>query len=359
MDAVPLIPSEKIVCARNDTTFLGRGGFGEVHRGKWSVTPVAIKELLSDALVGAALEEFDKEALIHSRLRHPNIVQLFGITRDVRGSAMIMELLDTSLFRLLHHSKADVPFEERVRMGQEVVAGLDFLHDQKIIHRDLKTLNILLNKERQAKLGDFGLAKLRTSSASVSKGGSVGTPAYMAPELFKRQPQYSVKSDIFASGMVLWELVARDIPFKDAEMQAQIIAWITQGELEPIPEGIHPALKRAIEGAWAKDPAQRPSLSTIAGLLAEAACAGGAGPPPPAAGGSGVAPAQTLAGGLASGLAGMSVAASAGGAGAHVTVVGGLASVQVPAVKVGVREPDMLSGMKFAHTSHPHTIHPC
>lgn len=168
----------------------------------------------------------------------------------------------------------------------------------------------------------------------MSKGGSKGTPAYMAPELYKRPPQYSAKSDIFALGIVLWELVTREIPFKDAEMRDQIIEWIKEGNMDPIPDGTHPGLQRAIEGAWARDPAQRPSLAAIAALLAEAASAAPAASTAPAPAGATAVSPQTLAGNLASGLAGMTVNVDAGSTSAQVTMAGLASGVQVTAQQV-------------------------
>lgn len=268
MDAIPLIETEEIECARDKTTLLGRGGFGEVHRGEWNGSAVAIKDLISTVLVGAVLEEFEREAIIHVRLRNPNVVQLFGISRDAAFHSLVMELLDTSLFHLLQ-SPTELSLAERVRMGREIASGLKYLHNQKIVHRDLKSLNVLLTKDRQAKLSDFGLSKLKSSSSALTQSGSVGTPAYLAPETYKRPPQYTPKSDIFALAMVLWELVTRDRPFKDG-VREQISMWIIQGEREPIPDTAPAVLRRVIEMCWDKDPEKRPGTEDIIKSLAEA-----------------------------------------------------------------------------------------
>ncbi len=115
--------------------------------------------------------------------------------------------------------------------------GLSYLHLQKIIHRDLKSLNVLLDNQYHAKITDFGLAKIKLESNSTStktKQG-MGTTRWRAPELFKRNVSPNVASDVYSYGMVLWEIASRQLPFSDASDDVTVMGWIKDGEQEKLP----------------------------------------------------------------------------------------------------------------------------
>ena len=258
---------------------LGKGAFGIVRRGVWGErTPVAVKELIIDMAVLEKIsqdtkDEFEKEALLHATLRHPNVVQLYGLCKDGPVPMMVLELMKTSLAGVLLDSRVVLLWPERLQLALEIVDGLGYLHTNGIIHRDLKSMNVLISKSNEAKLTDFGLAKVK--SATTSTTGGKGTPAWMAPELFDPDTaHYTKASDMYALGMTIWEVCARKLPFSDAPNAVLLSIWVAKGKREPIPADTPPSLKAIIgsatSGCWAGDPSVRPTLAQVAAALDQA-----------------------------------------------------------------------------------------
>jgi serine/threonine protein kinase len=138
------------------------------------------------------------------------------------------------------------------------------LFAENILHRDLKSLNVLLDDRYRAKLCDFGLAKVKTETSSSTKNEVAGTLAWMAPELFKRKAIYTKKADIYSYGMVLWEIAARQLPYQDANgNQALISKWVSEGEREEIPDDTPPKLASLIKFCWEAEPDKRPSAEQV------------------------------------------------------------------------------------------------
>ena len=170
------------------------------------------------------------------------------------------------------HSEQEIPWGLRLRMAEELARGLAYLHQEKIVHRDIKSLNVVLDREYHAKWCDFGLAQLKihsttTSKADASTGGSVaGTLHWMAPELFSRKSSTpSMPSDVWALGMVFFELASRAIPYKDAQTQQQVMAWIMSGEGEEVPDECQeqsPGFAHMMQRCWAERTA-RPTAEAL------------------------------------------------------------------------------------------------
>ena len=241
---------------------LGRGGFGIVYKGKWRHGTVAIKQLQISHLTQATNESFSQEAVVMAQLRFPQIVQLYGVCVDQRPYCMVMEyMIHGSLYSVLH-SERDLTWEVRQQIILETAQGLDFLHQEKIVHRDLKSMNVLLGEGMHAKLTDFGLAKTKEEIAakSASTNPTVGSLLWMAPELLSRDPKYTEQSDIYAYGMTVWEISSRKIPFQNAKNPAMIPAWVIQGERETIPEDAPTSVKRVITWCWKGPIGERPKI---------------------------------------------------------------------------------------------------
>ncbi len=215
---------------------LGEGAYGSVYEGVWNDQPVAIKRLKAQHLTEKAIEELRQEAKIMFQLgvESKYIVPLKKICLEAPHYSLVMELMPKgSLYQLLHNGQA-LPWSIRFQIALDAAWGLKDLHGYSILHRDLKSLNILLDDRLRAKLADFGLAKVKQETSSQSTIAK-GTVLWMAPELFKRKAEVTAAADIWSLGMVLWELAAREIPFKDAQNQLQAMAWIKDGEKEEIP----------------------------------------------------------------------------------------------------------------------------
>jgi serine/threonine protein kinase len=173
-----------------------------------------------------------------------------------------------SLFHLLHN-KQTIQWDVRMRFAIDMARGLVYLHEENIVHRDIKSLNVLLDEHLKAKLTDFGLSKVKTETRSVStkSSQSVGTIPWMAPELFSRRAVYTKKSDIYSLGMTFWELASCEIPFKDAASTELIPGWVKDGEREEIPLDCPQKLGSLIKACWEGVPDNRPDATTVAEFL--------------------------------------------------------------------------------------------
>jgi ankyrin repeat protein len=246
---------------------LGEGGFGEVVQGTWRQMDVAIKRLHMKQMSAEALADFKNEAAIMAQLRSPHTVTLFGITLSPEYT-MVMECMPRGALCDVLHSSEPLPWATRQQIALDMSLGLSFLHHERMLHRDLKSMNVLLDNHFHAKLADFGLSKIKQESNTTSaKGQSVGTVAWKAPELFKRGCKYTSECDVYSLGMTLWELASRKIPFADANDNGEISVWVLQGEQETIPADTPDGIKTVIQACWSSQADQRPSADKVVELL--------------------------------------------------------------------------------------------
>ena len=256
-----------------DLTFgrkLGEGGFGVVHQGTWKeYTEVAIKQLFSNNLSNEASEEFDTETQTMAKLRHKNIVQFIGYCVSPEYCIVMEYMQGGSLFNVLR-SKQPLDWTIRARIAIDMASGLAFLHQENILHRDIKSLNVLLDENGRAKLTDFGLSRVKAETKSIATAtktntnqDSVGTIQWMSPELFKRKAVYTQKSDVYSFGVTLWELASRKIPFADAANQVLIQGWVQDGDREDIPTDCPPKIASLIQACWDASPDKRPNAGSI------------------------------------------------------------------------------------------------
>ncbi len=242
--------------------FLGKGGFGQVFLGNWQATPIAVKELLVQIIDDQFLNMFKSEAQIMAQCQHPNIVRMFGICAEEGKLAILMEYLEKGSLDKFLQRPEDLPWNRRYSIAADIGKGLAYLHGRNIVHRDLKSLNILIAKDDTAKITDFGLAKVRdkTNTHLTSQGGS---PRWMAPEQISQNASASTKTDIYSMGMVLWEIAARKAPYSNAANEMVVLAWKMNNVSETIPSETPPAFADLIKQCW-KDPAQRPKAQNLA-----------------------------------------------------------------------------------------------
>ena len=200
---------------------IGQGGFSEIFESHWMGIPIAVKVIFDPNINEALLEEFNNEIEKLFILRHPYIIQLYGITDNEKNQklAVITELAPRgSLFDYLHKNpktKNNLSLEFKNKITKQLIHTMAYIHSRGYVHRDLKTQNILLDKNLDMKLCDFGLTKLKSELNSGS-GQFAGTPCYMAPELFDRK-FYDDKIDVFAFGTVVWEIYTQKIPYFNGE----------------------------------------------------------------------------------------------------------------------------------------------
>ncbi len=271
---VTVIPFNHLDYDRKDD-LIGRGGYGEVYRGQCQEQTVAIKEFTGNLTADAEKNLYQEAGvmlLAAKELKEPSpIVRLYGLAIEKLNStyALVMEYVPNgTLFALLQtQSKDKLPWDLFYQLAIDIANGIALLHSKDILHRDLRSHNILLtifDGRLRAKLSDFGLSTVKNSARSSStRMEGTGTRAWMAPELHKPNGQSSPASDVYSFGMVLWELLACDVPFKNAQDPSLISEWVNQGEREKIPKNCPKKLAELIGNCWLSKPEARPTIQAI------------------------------------------------------------------------------------------------
>ena len=256
---------------------LGRGAMGIVYKAEDPNLDrvVALKTIIVDPDsegAGEYRKRFLLEAKAAGKLTHPNIVTTFDYGEQDGLAFLAMELLEgTDLrSRLLEES---IPAAEAIEIARQVAEGLAYAHERGVVHRDIKPGNIMLNEQGQAKIMDFGLARMRAADHKTSTGMVLGTPRYMSPEQISGLP-VDQRSDIFSLGIVLYEMLTGTRLFSGDDM-AQVTHQITEFEHVPptrqVP-GLPAMVDFVVARALKKDPAVRyQDARELAGDLATCA----------------------------------------------------------------------------------------
>ncbi|XP_022934740.1 serine/threonine-protein kinase CTR1-like [Cucurbita moschata] len=244
---------------------IGAGSFGTVHRADWHGSEVAVKILTEQDFHPERVNEFLREVAIMKSLRHPNIVLFMGAVTKPPNLSIVTEYLSRgSLYRLLHKSGVkDIDETRRINMAFDVAKGMNYLHrrDPPIVHRDLKSPNLLVDRKYTVKVCDFGLSRLKARTFLSSKSAA-GTPEWMAPEVLRDEPS-NEKSDVYSFGVILWELATLQQPWCNLN-PAQVVAAVGfKGLRLEIPRDVNPKLASLIMACWADEPWKRPSFSSI------------------------------------------------------------------------------------------------
>ncbi len=249
---------------------LGAGSFGIVHKGTWRFQNVAIKELLDEKPSSAAAANFKNEMQVMAKLRSSNVVQFYGCVLGNPKYCIVMEYMPKgSLFNLLR-SNQTLDWSTRYKMTLDMACGLAFLHAENILHRDLKSLNVLLDENYHAKLTDFGLSKVKTETRTTTKNQSVGSEGWAAPELTEPEASYTPKCDVFSMGITFWEIATRKIPYEKAANRSFISFWFAQNKREEIPADCPPRMAHLIKWCWDTDPSKRPTAAEAVKYLRDA-----------------------------------------------------------------------------------------
>jgi len=144
--------------------------------------------------------------------------------------------------------------------------GMAYLHNNNIIHRDLKTHNLLVDQEWKVKVSDFGLSRVIDDTYTAQTLTACGTPSWAAPEVLKDQ-RYSAKADVYSFGMCLWEMCTREDPYMDLTAPQVVIFVAVKGKRPDIPVDMQPEFAVLIRDSWQENPEARPEFSTIIDTL--------------------------------------------------------------------------------------------
>ena len=210
---------------------LGVGGMGVVYlatylkNGKKMAVKVLAPEMSSDQRL---VQRFLREMAILSKLRHDNIVRYYGGGKDKTQHFYAMEYMDGGSMEHILKKKGRLSWQETIDQARQVAFALEYAHNHGIIHRDLKPANLFLGKDGRLKLGDFGIARDTQATALTAAGRTVGTYAYMAPEQISGKPPISRKTDLYALGCVMFELLTGKPPFAAPTAAEMLFAHLEQ-----------------------------------------------------------------------------------------------------------------------------------
>ncbi|KAM3379030.1 serine/threonine-protein kinase EDR1 [Capsicum galapagoense] len=247
---------------------IGIGSYGEVYRAEWNGTEVAVKKFMNQDITSDALAQFKCEIEIMLRLRHPNVVLFMGaVTRPPNLSILTEYLPRGSLYKLLHRPSIQIEEKKRLRMALDVAKGMNYLHTSNplIVHRDLKTPNLLVDKNWVVKVCDFGMSRMKHHTFLSSKS-TAGTAEWMAPEVLRNEPS-NEKSDVFSFGVILWELATLKVPWTGMNSMQVVGAVGFQGRRLDIPASVDPIIAEIISECWNQNPQVRPSFGQIISRL--------------------------------------------------------------------------------------------
>ncbi|MBX6314104.1 MAG: serine/threonine protein kinase, partial [Isosphaeraceae bacterium] len=196
---------------------IGSGAMGAVYRaiqepkGRVAAVKVIAGEYAQKG--DTALRRFNRESEILQQLRHPNIVRCLAVGRSQGTLYFAMEFIAGGTLQDLIQRRGYLPWRETVELGIQICDALHYAHEHGVIHRDLKPSNLMVTETGQVKLTDFGIAKDLDATALTGTGRTLGTAAYMAPEQIRGTPEISHKTDLYALGCVLYQMLTGDPPF--------------------------------------------------------------------------------------------------------------------------------------------------
>uniref|UniRef100_A0A803MBB5 Protein kinase domain-containing protein n=2 Tax=Chenopodium quinoa TaxID=63459 RepID=A0A803MBB5_CHEQI len=173
-----------------------------------------------------------------------------------------------NLYDFMHKRKGVFKLQSLLRAAIDVSMGMEYLHQNNIVHRDLKTANLLMGEDGVVKIADFGVAKVQTQSGVMT--AETGTYRWMAPEVIGHKP-YDHKADVFSFGIVIWELLTGELPYSSLTPLQAAIGVVQKGLRPAIPKHVHSNLADLLERCWHLDPTLRPNFSEVSGVLQQIA----------------------------------------------------------------------------------------
>ena len=255
---------------------IGRGAYGKVIEVYVHGTLCAAKEIHPTLIENVSAQEseairrsFYEECVIASRIHHPNVVQMLGIyypTPQAKLPWLVMEMMKTNLKGFLEkHEEGKVPLHFKISILVDVTQGLEFLHGQDIIHRDLSSNNVLLTRNLVAKIADLGVAKVVEQNKMKTYTQAPGTTHFMPPEALWNKPRYGKPVDVFSLACVILHMMSHLWPEPKERVSEDTMTVLTETQRRDkyITFCTQPALKELVELCLLNKPEQRPEISTV------------------------------------------------------------------------------------------------
>ncbi|PON79133.1 Serine/threonine protein kinase [Trema orientale] len=251
-----------------------QGAFGKLFRGTYNGEDVAIKilERPENDLEKAQLmeQQFQQEVKMLSSLKHPNIVRFIGACRKPKVWCIVTEYAkggSVRKFLMKRQSFTGVPLKLAVSQALDIARGMAYLHGLGLIHRDLKSDNLLIFADKSIKIADFGFARIEVHTEGMTP--ETGTYRWMAPEMIQHRP-YSNKVDVYSFGIVLWELMTGMLPFQNLTSVQAAFSVVHKGLRPSIPNDCLPVLGEIATRCWDANPDMRPTFTEVVRMLENA-----------------------------------------------------------------------------------------
>ncbi|GKV19645.1 hypothetical protein SLEP1_g29874 [Rubroshorea leprosula] len=272
---------------------IAHGTYGTVYRGTYDNQDVAVKLLdwgedgMATAAETAALRaSFQKEVAVWHKLDHPNVTKFVGASMGTsnlkipskdsadgqnslpsRACCVVVEYLPGGTLKqyLIKNRRKKLAFKVVIQLALDLSRGLSYLHSKKIVHRDVKTENMLLDSQRTLKIADFGVARVEAQNPK-DMTGETGTLGYMAPEVLDGKP-YNRRCDVYSFGICLWEIYCCDMPYPDLSF-ADVSSAVVRQNLRPeIPRCCPSSLANIMRKCWYANADKRPEMDKVVRML--------------------------------------------------------------------------------------------
>ncbi|XP_022953502.1 serine/threonine-protein kinase HT1-like isoform X1 [Cucurbita moschata] len=270
------------------------GTYGTIYRGNYDGKDAAVKVLdwgedgvSSVAEIAALRASFRQEVAVWHRLDHPNVAKFYGASMGTsnlkippkspsfdsnqsfpsRACCVVVEYLPGGTLKgfLIKNRKKKLAFKVVIQLALDLSRGLSYLHSKKIVHRDIKTENVLFDAQKTLKIVDFGVARVEAQNPR-DMTGETGTLGYMAPEVLDGKP-YNRKCDVYSFGICLWETYCCDMPYPDLSF-AEISSAVVRQNLRPeIPRCCPSSFASIMKRCWDANPERRPDMDEVVNLL--------------------------------------------------------------------------------------------
>lgn len=273
---------------------VARGTYGTVYRGTYDTQDVAVKlldwgedSMVTSAQTAALRTSFQQEVAVWFKLDHPNVTKFIGASMGTsnlklpakgvpsdsqdslpsKACCLVVEFIAGGTLKkfLYNNRKKKLAFKVVIQLALDLSRGLSYLHSQKIVHRDVKAENMLLDTQGNLKIADFGVARVEAQNPQ-DMTGETGTLGYMAPEVLDGKP-YNRKCDVYSFGICLWEIYCCDLPYMDLSF-AEVSSAVVRQNLRPqIPRCCPSSFANIMRRCWDPSPDKRPDMDEVVRLM--------------------------------------------------------------------------------------------